>query len=68
MQIVVNGEIVEAQDGLTVAQLIAQRYGSDAGLGIAVAIGDDVLSRAQWESVVICDGNQIEILSAVQGG
>ena len=35
MQIVVNGEIVEAQDGLTVAQLIAQRYGSDAGLGIA---------------------------------
>lgn len=68
MQIVVNGEIVEAQDGLTVAQLIAQCYGSDAGPGIAVAIGDDVLSRAQWESAVICDGNQIEILSAVQGG
>ena len=68
MQIVVNGETVEVQDGLTVAELIAQRYGSDAGSGIAVAIGDDVLSRNQWAATVICDGNQIEILSAVQGG
>lgn len=68
MQIVVNGETIEVQDGLTVSELIAQRYGSDAGPGIAVAIGDDVLSHNQWVSTVICDGNQIEILSAVQGG
>ena len=68
MQIVVNGETIEVQDGLTVAELIAQRYGSDAGPGIAVAIGDDVLKRAEWESAVICEGDQIEILSAVQGG
>ena len=68
MQIVVNGETIEVKDGLTVAELIAQRYGSDAGPGIAVAIGDDVLKRNQWVSTVIRDGNQIEILSAVQGG
>ena len=68
MQIVVNGETVEVQDGLTVAELVAQRYGSDAGPGIAVAIGDDVLKRAQWAATAICEGNQIEILSAVQGG
>ncbi|WP_246906266.1 sulfur carrier protein ThiS [Gardnerella vaginalis] len=68
MQIVVNGETIEVKDGLTVAELIAQRYGSDAGPGIAVAIGDDVLKRNQWASTVIRDGNQIEILSAVQGG
>ena len=68
MQIVVNGETIEVQDGLTVSELIAQCYGSDAGPGIAVAIGDDVLSHNQWASTVICDGNQIEILSAVQGG
>lgn len=68
MQIIVNGETIQVQDGLTVAELIAKRYGSDAGPGIAVVIGDDVLTRAQWKSTLICDGNQIEILSAVQGG
>ncbi len=68
MQIVVNGETIKVQDGLTVAGLIAKLYGPDAGAGIAVAIGDDVLSRAKWESSVICEGDQLEILSAVQGG
>ena len=68
MQIVVNGETTQVKDNLTIAQLVAQLYGSDSGFGIAVAIGDDVLKRNQWASTVICDGNQIEILSAVQGG
>lgn len=68
MQIVVNGETTQVEDDLTIAQLVAQLYGSDSGFGIAVAIGDDVLKRTQWESTVICDGDRIEILSAVQGG
>ncbi|MFU0568634.1 sulfur carrier protein ThiS [Gardnerella vaginalis] len=68
MQIVVNGETAQVKDDLTIAQLVAQLYGSDSGFGIAVAIGDDVLKRAQWESTIICDGDRIEILSAVQGG
>ncbi len=68
MQIVVNGETTQVQDGSTVADLVAHLYGPDAGPGIAVAIGDDVLSRAQWKSTIICNGDKIEILSAVQGG
>lgn len=36
--------------------------------GIAAAVGEVVVPRADWSSRVIRDGDEIEILTAVQGG
>jgi sulfur carrier protein len=31
-------------------------------------VNDEVVRRAAWDSTVLADGDQIEILTAVQGG
>ena len=36
--------------------------------GIAVAINDHVIPRSQWDTHKIVDGDQIELVHAVQGG
>jgi sulfur carrier protein len=36
--------------------------------GIAAAIGDAVVPRAEWDSRSLCEGDEVEILTAVQGG
>ena len=36
--------------------------------GVAVAVNDDVVPRAQWSTWPIRTGDRIEIVGAVQGG
>ncbi|HTT60144.1 MAG TPA: sulfur carrier protein ThiS [Acidimicrobiales bacterium] len=36
--------------------------------GIAVAIDGEVVRRSEWTSTLICDGAQIEVVTAVAGG
>lgn len=45
----------------------------DAGIdpsrsGIAVAVNDRIVPRAEWETTVLEDGDRIEIITAMQGG
>lgn len=36
--------------------------------GVAVAIDAEVVPRAQWGTTALSDGDQVEVLVAVQGG
>jgi sulfur carrier protein len=36
--------------------------------GVAVAVDAEVVPRAVWASTVLSDGDQVEVLVAVQGG
>ena len=36
--------------------------------GVAVAVGAEVVPRAQWADTVLADGARVEVLTAVQGG
>jgi sulfur carrier protein len=38
------------------------------GKGIAIAVNDAVVSRSRWQEHLLCDGDHIEIVRAVQGG
>ncbi len=66
MRLTVNGENTDVQ-AHTVEELVAEVTGSTTGVGIAVAVGEDVLTRAQWAQA-LAEGQVIEILTAVQGG
>ncbi len=66
MQIVLNGESVEAAVGSTVATLLKQ-------LGIsrervAVELNTDIVPKAGYETQLIADGDKIEIVHFVGGG
>lgn len=62
----VNGDPRTLAPGTTVASLVeAMGYGPR---GVAVAVNAEVVPRSTWADAEIRDGDQIEILHAVQGG
>lgn len=66
MRATVNGTEWELADGTTVADVLA-RLGAPAN-GIAVARRGEVVPRVSWSDTVLTDGDDIEVLTAVQGG
>ena len=71
MQLSVNGEPSQIAAGATVADLVvslveAAREGNRGG--IAVAVNETVVPRADWDGTPLAAGDRVEILTAVQGG
>jgi sulfur carrier protein len=66
-QAVVNGEAMTLPDGRTIAALVEEITGSPEQRGIAVARNGEIVRRNEWVATV-ADGDQIEIVRAVQGG
>ena len=68
MTLLINGEARELPDGLTVEELL-RRLGRDpARPGVAVAVGDRVVRRSAWAETTVRDGDQVEVVTAAQGG
>ncbi len=68
LTVFINGESERTRAGATLATLLQQRGISEATPGVAVALGDHVIRRADWATTAIPDGARIEIVTAVQGG
>lgn len=66
MEIVINGKPREAATGLSLAQAVALL--TEAETGVAAAVNGDVIRRAVWETTQLSDGDEVEVLTAVQGG
>ncbi len=66
MNLTVNGDPVELDDGLSVAALVAQRAPDHRR--IAVAVNADVVPRSAWPTTALRDGDAVEVLVAVAGG
>lgn len=66
MKATINGAPHDLPDDVTVGTLL-ETLGS-ARTGIAVARNDCVVRRADYDAVVVKDGDRIEIIKAVAGG
>jgi sulfur carrier protein len=66
ISITVNGTSETYPPGTTVAALVARVCATVHG--VAVAVGDAVVPRAEWGGRTLRDGDEVEILTAVQGG
>jgi sulfur carrier protein len=66
MRALVNGEHWDLPDGATVADVLRRLGAPDSG--IAVARGGELVPKATWADTPVCDGDEIEVLTAVQGG
>ncbi len=63
----VNGE--RCATGASDLEALLRERGQDPGRpGIAVAINDDVVRRADWKGTTLREGDRVEIVGAVQGG
>lgn len=66
MKIRVNGTPRIVDDDLTIARLFELVEAPKTG--VAVAVDNTVVPRAEWTTRLIRDGAVVEILTAVQGG
>ena len=66
ISVTVNGTPETYPPGTTVAAVVAGVCGK--ARGVAVAVGDCVVPRAEWAGRALSDGDEVEILTAVQGG
>lgn len=64
----INGEPREIPDGLTVDRLLKHLDRDPGQPGVAVAVGDRVVRRAEWGDTPVRDGDRVEIITAAQGG
>ena len=68
MKLNVNGKTMVLPTATTLAGLLEQLGIPQNRSGIAIAINDEVIGRDEWPSLTLDDGDNIEIIHAVQGG
>ena len=78
MNITLNGIEQEVSEGASVTSLVSQVTGRQLAasgqaadgqrLGVAVARNAAVVPRSQWYATALAEGDEIELVTAVQGG
>lgn len=66
LNVSVNGERREFAPGTVLDGVV--RSLTPAPSGVAAALNETVVPRAQWPSTPLRDGDRVEVLTAVQGG
>jgi sulfur carrier protein len=61
-----NGEPRELPDGTTMEGAVAEL--TPLGTGVAAAVNGDVVPHGSWAATLLRDGDQVEVVTAVQGG
>jgi sulfur carrier protein len=66
VKVTLNGQARDVAAGTSVAQVI--KVVTDQDKGIAVAVNGEVLPRRHWAATLLADHDQVEVVTAVQGG
>jgi sulfur carrier protein len=66
VQVKLNGEPRELPAGSTVVEAVAAL--TAAASGVAAAVNGEVVPRGTWSGTFLRDGDQVEVVTAVQGG
>jgi sulfur carrier protein len=78
MNITLNGTRHVVPEGASITVLVSEVTGRALGasgqatdgrkLGVAVAHNSQVVPRSQWFATALADGDDVELVTAVQGG
>ena len=68
MRVLLNGEPRDLRDGATVVDAVDASGAPESHAGIAVAVDGEVVPRGRWDGQALAEGQQVEVLQAVQGG
>ncbi|WP_030783786.1 sulfur carrier protein ThiS [Streptomyces sp. NRRL S-920] len=66
LSVSINGEVREVAPGTTLDALVATLTAAPSG--VAAALNETVVPRAQWSGTELAAGDRVEVLTAVQGG
>jgi sulfur carrier protein len=68
MNVVLNGERRDLDEGATVRAAVTATGAPSEGRGVAVALDGEVVPRRRWDDVALREGQRVEVVRAVQGG
>jgi thiazole synthase len=68
MRIELNGSVCELGAGATLADAVRLSGAEPEARGLAVALDGEVVPRAGWPETTLSEGQQVEVLAAIQGG
>ena len=68
MEVIVNGESRQIDEGSSVADLISVLGMAETRRGVAVAVDGEVVRRSIWADRILTGGERLEVLRAVAGG
>jgi sulfur carrier protein len=66
MNVIINGTARELATGAHVGDAV--RLVTASASGIAAAVNGEVVRRACWDTTLVADGDQVEVITAAQGG
>ena len=66
VQVKLNGEPRGLPDGSTLTHAVAELTAAPSG--VAAAVNGEVVPRGSWTGTPLRDGDQVEVVTAVQGG
>jgi sulfur carrier protein len=66
MTVLVNGERRESAGAMSLADAVALL--TTAPGGVAAAVNGEVIRRSDWPQTQLSDGDEIEVVTATQGG
>jgi sulfur carrier protein len=66
MQVTINGDPAEVDDGVTLADLVRSR--AEERRRVAVAHNGTVVPRGAWPATLLRPGDSVEVLAPVAGG
>ena len=68
MRIELNGKACELRPGATLADAVLASGAEPGARGVAVALDGEVVPQAGWAETALREGQQVEVLAAIQGG
>ena len=68
MNVTVNGEPRQLPAGATVASVVELLDVTPGARGVAVALDEEIVTRAQWADTALHEGARVEVVAAIQGG
>jgi sulfur carrier protein len=66
MTVTVNGENRDLPPGVTLADVVSQL--TESPKGVAAAVNGEVVPRGAWRATGLAERDEVEIVTAVQGG
>ena len=68
MNITVNGKRTNTAEAVTLMMLLEDNGINANTDGVAVAVNSKVVPKSKWADVRLSEGDDIEVINAVQGG
>jgi sulfur carrier protein len=66
MTVTVNGTPRDLPTGVTLADLVSQL--TESPKGVAAAVNGEVVPRRSWPATSLAERDEVEVVTAVQGG